>query len=63
MNQCRLIQYSRCKLNVFIRIIILFQSFSFGQVVKETKKLRCQLMLSSWETLVMNELQSLLFTQ
>lgn len=63
MNQCRLIQYSRCKLNVFIRIIILFQPFSFGQVVKETKKFRCQLMLSSWETLVMNELQSLLFTQ
>lgn len=63
MNQCRLIQYSRCKLNVFIRIIILFQSFSFGQVVKETKKFRCQLMLSSWETLVINELQSLLFTQ
>lgn len=63
MNQCRLIQYSRCKLNAFIRIIILFQPFSFGQVVKETKKFRCQLMLSSWETLVMNELQSLLFTQ
>ena len=63
MNQCRLIQYSRCKLNVFIRIIILFLPFSFGQVVKETKKFRCQLMLSSWETLVMNELQSLLFTQ